>query len=114
MSKKRGIAFDLVRREDELAELVKQTEDPEFWNDPDAAQAHMQRITTVRATIEPWQELRHTVEDLATLAELGLEEEDESVAAEIAEGLRRARLMKHRSLPENRTAQFRLTSRGLE
>ncbi|HPW73281.1 MAG: DNA repair and recombination protein RadB [Methanothrix sp.] len=30
------------------------------------------------------------------------------------EGLRRARLMKHRSLPENRTAQFRLTSRGLE
>lgn len=30
------------------------------------------------------------------------------------EGLRRARLMKHRSLPENRTAEFRLTSRGLE
>jgi peptide chain release factor 2 len=91
LSKKRGIVFDLVRREDELAELVTQTEDPEFWNDPDAAQAHMQRITTVRATVEPWQELRHTVEDLATLAELGLEEEDESVAAEISEGLRRAR-----------------------
>ena len=30
------------------------------------------------------------------------------------EGLRRARLMKHRSLPENRTAEFRLTARGLE
>jgi len=30
------------------------------------------------------------------------------------EGLRRARLMKHRSLPEGECAEFRLTSRGLE
>ena len=30
------------------------------------------------------------------------------------EGLRRARLMKHRSLPEGSTAQFRLTARGVE
>jgi DNA repair protein RadB len=30
------------------------------------------------------------------------------------EGLRRARLMKHRSLPEGGTAEFRLTARGVE
>ncbi len=30
------------------------------------------------------------------------------------EGLRRARLMKHRSLPEGGTAEFRLTDRGIE
>jgi DNA repair protein RadB len=32
----------------------------------------------------------------------------------IGEGLRRARLMKHRSLPEGVTADFKLTARGIE
>jgi len=70
---------------------VTQTEDPKFWDDPEAAQKHMQQITAVRAVVEPWQELRAEVDDLATLAELGVEEDDESVAGEIAGGLREAR-----------------------
>ncbi|MDM7935398.1 MAG: DNA repair and recombination protein RadB [Methanothrix sp.] len=32
----------------------------------------------------------------------------------VGEGLRRARLVKHRSLPEGTTAEFRLTARGVE
>ena len=82
--KKRGIVFDLVRREDELAELVTQTEDPEFWNDPDAAQAHAadhNRAGHRRAVAGTASHGRGT-----TLAGLGLEEEDEGVAAEELRG----------------------------
>jgi len=70
---------------------VTQTEDPTFWDDPEAAQKHMQQITAVREVVEPWQQLRADVEDLATLAELGVEEQDDSVAGEIERGLREAR-----------------------
>ncbi len=51
----------------------------------------MQEVSALRDVLEPWQELRDDVEDLVTLAELGVEEEDDSVEAEIAEGLREAR-----------------------
>ena len=51
----------------------------------------MQKLTAVRAKIEPWQELRGRAEDLATLAELGVEEDDESVATEVQTGLAAAR-----------------------
>ncbi len=70
---------------------MKQTEAPDFWGDPESAQQHMQRINAVKQVVEPWRQLRADVDDLATLAELGLEEEDDSVEAEIAEGLREAR-----------------------
>ncbi len=88
---KRGIVFDLATREEELARLVRETEDPNFWDDPESAQQHMQQITIVRDVVEPWQELRKTVEDLEVLAELGLMEEDDSVEAEVEQGLRSAR-----------------------
>lgn len=81
----------MASREEELARLNKETEDPEFWNDPEAAQQQMQRITAVRGVIEPWEELRSKVEDLAVLAELGVDEGDESVEAEIERGLREAK-----------------------
>jgi len=70
---------------------VTQTEDPTFWDDPEAAQQHMQQITAAREVVEPWQKLRADVDDLATLAELGVEEQDDSVAGEIERGLREAR-----------------------
>jgi len=70
---------------------VKQTEAPDFWGDPESAQQHMQRINAVKQVVEPWRQLRADVDDLTTLAELGLEEDDDSVEAEIAEGLGEAR-----------------------
>lgn len=70
---------------------MKHTEDPSFWDDPEEAQKHMQEITAQRDVIEPWRELREKVDDLAMLAELGVEEEDDSVSAEIESGLREAR-----------------------
>lgn len=88
---KRGIVFDLSRREEELAELVKATETPDFWDDPDAAQKHMQKINALREVVEPWRQLRADLDDLVTLAELAVEEKDESIAAELERGVHEAR-----------------------
>lgn len=85
-----GIVFDLASRADELRELEKQTEDPNFWNDPETAQKQMQEITAVREVVEPWEQLLQKAEDLATLAEIAVEEEEESIADEISQGLREA------------------------
>jgi peptide chain release factor 2 len=50
----------------------------------------MQKITLARGVVQPWQELRAKLEDIVTLAELGVEEDDESIAAEIEHDLREA------------------------
>jgi peptide chain release factor 2 len=71
--------------------LIKETEDPDFWNDPESAQKHMQQMTLVKDVVEPWRELRESVQDLAVLAELGVEEDDESVEDEIERELRQAK-----------------------
>ncbi len=69
---------------------MKRTEAPSFWDDPESAQKHMQQITIARGVIEPWQELCAKVEDLTILAELGLDEDDDSIEAEVERGLREA------------------------
>jgi len=51
----------------------------------------MQKITLVKDVVEPWRELRENVQDMTVLAELGVEEEDESVEGEIQRGLREAK-----------------------
>ncbi len=76
---------------DELALMEKKTEDADFWGNPDSAQNHMQKLTAARSKLEPWQELREGLADLVVLSELGLEEEDESVAEEVHAGVTRAR-----------------------
>ncbi len=50
----------------------------------------MQQITIARGVVEPWRELRAKVEDLTVLAELAIDEEDDSVEGEIERGLREA------------------------
>ena len=84
--RRRGIVFDLSSRQDELALLEKAIESPDFWNDPDSAQNHMKKLTAARAKTEPWLELRERLEDLTVLAELAVEEDDESVGAEVQAG----------------------------
>ena len=67
-----------------------------FWDDPDSAQKHLQKVARLREFVEPWEAVRAHLADLETLLELGLEEEDESVEPEIAQGLESARDELHR------------------
>lgn len=93
--RRRGIAFDIEGRRTQLADLEKATEDPSFWDDPEAAQKHMQRISQLREFVEPWVALQQQVEDLKVLVELGIEEDDESIEDEVQSGLKAARATLH-------------------
>lgn len=54
-----------------------------FWDDPEAAQKVMQQLSNEKAPLETYVSLRQRYEDLYTLWELGMEEDDDSLTAEI-------------------------------
>ncbi len=85
-----GIVFDLAQRQSQLQELEKVTEQPGFWDNHDNAQKHMQKITQAKGFVDPWLALRARLDDLDALAELALEEEDESMSEELAQELQEA------------------------
>jgi peptide chain release factor 2 len=75
--------FDLAGKERELAELEEQSSEAEFWNNSNAAQATMRRITELRAEIERWRGLQRRVGDARELLSLAAEEADAEVGAEV-------------------------------
>ncbi len=82
-----GIVFDLASRRASIGELQQQTEETGFWDNPDAAQEHMKKISALQRVLEPWDELQSTLADLQVLAEMALEEDDESQEDELQTGL---------------------------
>ena len=59
-----------------------------FWDDPEQAQKANQKIKRLSRLIERWQEIQNLSEDAKVLLELGLEEDDESLAGEAADLLK--------------------------
>lgn len=68
-------------------ELEHKASEPEFWNDMENSQKILQRTKTLKSKIEKIDAISGLWEDLTTLAQLGLEEQDESVIPEVGEGL---------------------------
>ncbi len=71
--------FDLAKKEAELEQLQKKTEEPDLWNDAEAAQRLMKKISELRDEIEPLRSLQRRAQDALELAEMG----DESLRAEL-------------------------------
>jgi peptide chain release factor 2 len=80
----------LASRETELGELAKRAEDPNIWQDPQAAQKLHTELARRRRELAPMRELLSQAEDLVTLAELAEAEGSEAEAAEIEQGLAQA------------------------
>ena len=67
-------------KEFELKEDELKTQDPEFWNDPKAAEAHMKKIRGKKFWVEAYQELKTNMDDISVLMEfhsMGEGNEDE-------------------------------------
>ena len=71
--------FDFAEKEAQLADLEKQIAEPDFWNDPQAAQRVSKQAAGLRSEVEDWSGLRTRIHDARELAEL----EDESLRAEL-------------------------------
>ena len=80
-------SFDLAGKERELAGLREQASAPNLWDEPERARRVMRRLAAVEGDLETVAGLQGQLEDLETLNLLALEEDDDSVAAELTQGL---------------------------
>ncbi|MDR1110290.1 MAG: peptide chain release factor 2 [Deltaproteobacteria bacterium] len=80
----RGI-FDLGAIDSRLAELNDQMGQPNFWENPQTAQAVGQEHTRLSEKLNAWRKLDSEGEDLALLLDLALEENDETQFKDIAD-----------------------------
>lgn len=63
-------SLDIPALEAEAAALSARTEAPEFWEDQEAAQKILKKLTVLRAKTKTWQDLAGQVDDLDVMVEL--------------------------------------------
>ena len=77
------------RRTIEAQELDEKTQDPQFWNDPKAAEATMKKVREVKGWLNGYKKAEDAYNDLAVLFDFAKEGEatEEEVDAQYAEAL---------------------------
>ena len=83
---KLAAALDLEGARREVEELEEKTGDTNFWNDVSASQKVLQRTKQLKNKLENHARLVGQWEDLTTLVEMAMEEDDESLLPEVQEG----------------------------
>ena len=78
-----GGIFDPDEIYKKIAEKEATTTAPGFWDDNEKATKVMNDIKLLKGRVEPWVELKRQAEDMETLYELGMEENDQSVEDEL-------------------------------
>ncbi len=82
-----GIHFDVTKMTNEIEELEQKSTEPDFWNDMENSQKILQRIKALKTKLERFQSLQLKWDDIKTLNDLGIEEQDESVISEIRDSI---------------------------
>lgn len=73
----------------ELKALEEKSVNPEFWGNLEESQKILQKIKGIKDQIKKFDDLKSEYDDTLTLAELGLEENDESVTVEVGESFKK-------------------------
>ena len=94
---KDALGYDKLKRE--IEELETKASAPGFWDDMEASQKILQKTGKFKNTVETYDRICSTFEDLIVFIEMGEQEEDLSVVSEIEESI---------SLLENEIAALRL------
>ena len=83
-----GLHFDVASMKQEIRSLEEQSADPNFWSDMENSQKVLQRTKALKEKVQRFEKLTQEWEDLTTLVELGIQENDGSVLEEIGSGFR--------------------------
>ena len=70
----------------EIEELEKVSFEPGFYDDMDKAGKILQKIKSLKNRVQGFNDIKNQWEDISTLVELGLEENDDSVLGEVKSG----------------------------
>ena len=82
-----GGIFDYDKRKVKVIELQEQTQNPEFWNDPDEAQTVMRQIDHEKSLIEAWDDLNEIRDSIQVYQQFL--EEGEDVKTELQSEIKR-------------------------
>jgi len=82
-----GLLFDIPGKNREIEELEQKASEPGFWDDMENSQKILQKTKNLKDKVEGYYKLVSLWEDIKTLNELAIEENDESVIEEIKNGL---------------------------
>lgn len=81
--KELGSALRIDETREKAAELEKQTYAEDFWNDQENSSKILQQVKQLKDRVEEYEKLAHKLEDAITLAEMAIEENDESYTEEV-------------------------------
>ena len=76
-------SLDVAGARDKIAELEELSADPDFWSDLEKSQKTLQQLKALKNKVGKFENLETTYEDILTLIEMGIEEQDESVYEEV-------------------------------
>ena len=76
-----ALGYDRLKRE--IEELEMKASAPDFWDDLENSQKHLQKTGKLKNTVESYDTLCSSFDDLQVLIEMGNEEEDTSLIEEI-------------------------------
>ena len=80
-----GAALKLEQAKSEIAILEKESAQDGFWNDLDNSQKVLQKIKQLQNKVDGYQKLSTQWDDLSTLCQMAMEENDESLLSELTE-----------------------------
>ena len=86
--KELGSALRIEEKRETVATLEEQTLSPDFWNNQENSSKVLQTIKQTKDTIEGYDALGNRLEDAIALAEMAIEENDESCVEEVESELR--------------------------
>ncbi|MBQ9420167.1 MAG: peptide chain release factor 2 [Lachnospiraceae bacterium] len=80
-------SLDLEGKQQRIAEMERQMEEPTFWDDPEKSAKIMKDLNSLKSAVGRYNSLKSQYEDIETLIEMGREEDDEELAREAGEAL---------------------------
>ena len=81
-----GTLFDIAKCQEKVMQLEEVSMDNAFWNDTERAQRVLQELKGYKDTIEKYNKLCTSLEDILVLIEMANEEDDMELAEEAKEG----------------------------
>ena len=95
-------SLDLENKKDRIAELERQMEEPDFWDDAQKSTKIVKELKSMKDTVSTFDSIVRQFEDVETLIEMGQEEDDEELAKETLEALQKLKT----DIETERTAQL--------
>ncbi|MCM1283706.1 MAG: peptide chain release factor 2 [Roseburia sp.] len=80
-------SLDLAGRTQQIEELEREMEAPDFWNDPVVSQEKMKKLKSLKDDVAVCRKLMQDYEDIETMIEMGNEENDASLVPEVEQML---------------------------